>query len=351
MEGVHEEVLRTLEEALGDRLRRRPERKASSSGALASVLPINAGEIELLADVAARYSVPLLALGAGTTPELRRAEEGGVLIRFDLMRSLRLPGTDESWIEAEPGALWLELDNNLRVRGRGLAVYPTSAPRATVGGWLAQDGLGVGSFEYGRLRENVLSADVVLPGGERRTIRGDELWSIVGEKRAGIVVGAALRTRHAEHDVPFALVFEEARAITEAIDIMLGAEDSLWHAAFLNPEMARLRGLGEKYLLFGAYPAGRSEVAKEVLRGAVGSNGRELPAGEAHRVWGERFFPVAPSRPMPPMANRSFVAVPDISAVLEGRPQSAIQGTVSRSGEVLILAFDAQAGSPDSGDE
>jgi FAD/FMN-containing dehydrogenase len=48
----------------------------------------------------------------------------------------------------------------------GLAVYPTSAPRATVGGWLATDGLGVGSFEYGWLRENVLSASVVLPGGE-----------------------------------------------------------------------------------------------------------------------------------------------------------------------------------------
>jgi FAD/FMN-containing dehydrogenase len=32
---------------------------------------------------------------------------------------------------------------------------------------LATDGLGVGSFEYGRLRENVLSASVVLPGGER----------------------------------------------------------------------------------------------------------------------------------------------------------------------------------------
>ena len=30
---------------------------------------------------------------------------------------------------------WLQLDDELRVRGRGLAVYPTSAPRATLGGW------------------------------------------------------------------------------------------------------------------------------------------------------------------------------------------------------------------------
>jgi hypothetical protein len=41
----------------------------------------------------------------------------------------------------------LELDDELRARGRGLAVYPTSAPRATVGGLVATDGLGVGSFE------------------------------------------------------------------------------------------------------------------------------------------------------------------------------------------------------------
>jgi hypothetical protein len=41
----------------------------------------------------------------------------------------------------------LELDDELRARGRGLAVYPTSAPRATVGGLVATDGLGAGSFE------------------------------------------------------------------------------------------------------------------------------------------------------------------------------------------------------------
>ena len=340
MDGVHEEALRAMEEALGDRLRRRPARGAHSNGALASVLPVNAGEIELLAEVAARYSIPLVALGAGTTPELRRAEEGGVLIRFDLMRGLRLPGPEEPWIEAEPGALWLELDNNLRVSGNGLAVYPTSAPRATVGGWIAQDGLGVGSFEYGRLRENILFADVVLPGGERRTVRGDEIESIVGEKRAGIVVGATLRTRHAEHDVPFALAFENPDGIAEAISIMLGAEASLWHAAFLNPEMARLRNLGEEYLLFGAYPARRSGTAEKVLREAAGPNGRELSGGEAHRVWGERFFPVAPSRSMPPLADRSFISVSEVSNVLESRPTSAIQGTVARSGEVLLLSFD-----------
>jgi glycolate oxidase len=102
---------------------------------------------------------------------------------------------------------WLQVDDELRVRGRGLAVYPTSAPRATVCGWLATDGLGVGSFEYGWLTENVLSASVVLPGGERREVAGEELRPLIGSGGGpGIVVEARLRIRRAEADVPFAAI-------------------------------------------------------------------------------------------------------------------------------------------------
>src|SRR5215218_5876751 len=155
MEALHEGALRTIEEVFGDRLKRRQSREASAGGALASVFPVSAEEVEILARLAQRHSVPLVALGAETAIETR-SEEGSILVRFDLMRNLRLPESDESWAEAEPGALWLALDNDLRARGRGLTVYPTSAPRATIGGWVAQDGLGVGSFEYGWLRENAV---------------------------------------------------------------------------------------------------------------------------------------------------------------------------------------------------
>ncbi len=81
---------------------------------------------------ASGYSSPLVALGAETVPE-KPAREGRILIRFDLMRGHRVSDSDEPWADA--GALWLEPDNELRVRGRGLTVYPTSAPSATVGGW------------------------------------------------------------------------------------------------------------------------------------------------------------------------------------------------------------------------
>jgi hypothetical protein len=70
--------------------------------------------------------------------------------------------------------------------------------------------------------------------------------------------------------------------------------------AFLNPEMARSKGLGEDHLLFGAYPRERAAEVEEGLRGALESyRGRVVAAAEAYRVWGERFFPSVPSQPIP----------------------------------------------------
>jgi glycolate dehydrogenase FAD-linked subunit len=89
--------------------------------------------------VAHRYSTPLVAQGAGMARD-PGSEKGSLLVRFDLMRRTQLPADfEELWVETEPGTLWLELDYNLHARGMGLAVYPTSAARTTIGGWLAMD--------------------------------------------------------------------------------------------------------------------------------------------------------------------------------------------------------------------
>ena len=110
--------------------------------------------------------------------------------------------------------------------------------------------------------------------------------------------------------------------------------------------MARLRGLGQDHLLFGAYPGGRRAAVEEALREVASSaGGRVLPPADAYRVWGERFFPIAPSRPTPVLSDRAFIRVGEISANLERHAPQAVQGTVARSGEVLMLAFDPGEGS------
>jgi hypothetical protein len=121
----------------------------------------------------------------------------------------------------------------------------------------------------------------------------------------------------------------------------------LWHLAFLNPRMAHARSLAEDYMVFGAYPGERAAEAEAGLRSAFESQHyRALPAAEAHRAWGERFFPVAPSHPTPPSPTRELVRLSKLSEGLvdaERRsPHAAVQGTVARSGEVLLLSFDTR---------
>lgn len=330
-------------------MKRRPiqEGEKASESPLASVSPMNVGEVELLAEVAGRLPVRLVGQGAGTGRGADDARQGSILVHFDLMGGMRFPESEELWVEAEPGALLLELDNNLHVRGQSLTVYPTSAPRSTAGGWLAQDGLGVGSFEYGWLSENVLSADVVLPEAGRRRVRGEDLRSFMrAEEGAGLVVGAKLQTRRAEADVPFAALFGAPQDLASAVINITDAGVPLWHLAFVNPGMSLARGFGENYLLFGAYPGERAADAEQGLWSALGTRGGSmLPAAHAHRVWGERFFPVAPSHPTP-IPERMLVPLAEFAGVLgsmRDRPEkNAVQGTVARSREVLLLSFDAR---------
>jgi FAD/FMN-containing dehydrogenase len=345
----YEQALKTLEKIFKDRMRRPTGENERKSGALASVLPLHAKEVELLAREAARYSMPLAAVGGGTSPE-PVAEEGKLLIRFELMRGVRLPHRGTEWAEAEPGTPWLKLEEELRLRGMGLAVYPTSAPRATVGGWLATDGLGVGSFEYGRLRENVLSASVVLPGGERSEVPGEEVGSFLSTATTeGIVVGARLRTRQADADRPFAAAFEKAADLTGAVTGLFDTGVQLWHLAVLNPAMARARNLGTTHLMFGAYPRERTGEVEHRLRSVIEANqGGLLPAVDAHRAWGERYFPIRPSILPPgfPGLFREFSSVAELPHKLEQLENSAktfaLQGTIARSGEILLLTLDAR---------
>lgn len=339
-ETLNREALEELKKIFGDRLKS----GEGSDEAPASVMPMNVKEVQVLAEASQRYSMPLVPLGAGTAADTTE-QKGGLLVHFDLMRRIRLPEGDEPWIEAEPGTVWLEMEDELRARGLGLAVYPTSAPRATVGGWLATNGLGVGSFEYGWLSENVLTANVVLPGGEVREVPGEELQDYMkpGEVNA-VVVGATLRTRVADNDTPFALSFDDPDALLGAVEDVSESGVPLWHLAFLNPKMAQARGLGEDYLLFGAYPRDRSERVEEGLRHmSKNYEGNVLPAAETHRIWTERFFPVAPAHPIPNV-ERNLVDISQLPELLSGDPtrkELALQCTLARSKKALLLTFEA----------
>ncbi|MEW5934245.1 MAG: FAD-binding oxidoreductase [Bacillota bacterium] len=68
-------------------------------------------------------------------------------------------------VRAGAGWTFAELDHWLARRGYALPCYPSSAPAATLGGWLAGGGYGVGTLRSGPFVAQVSEAEVVLPDG------------------------------------------------------------------------------------------------------------------------------------------------------------------------------------------
>ena len=102
---------------------------------------MSAEGVEILVKAAGRYSVPLVALGAGTasTPQ-----GGSILVHFGLMRGLRLPER-EALGGGRAGSVVAGGRPPARTR-MGRRRLPTERPSNHRRGWLTQDGLGVGSF-------------------------------------------------------------------------------------------------------------------------------------------------------------------------------------------------------------
>src|SRR5215203_2622200 len=298
----HRELVKVLEERFGNRCK--PH--GVHAGPLATVLPVDAGEVGFLADTVRRYSVMLTPAGTGMDPDLPKPAGKTVLVTTERMRAIRFPDDERGRVEVEPGVLWLELEDELRSSHRALTVYPTSAPRATVGGWIARDGMGVGSFAYGWLRENVLSAELILPDGRLRTLEGEDLDLVVGAVgRTGVILRATLKLRETKEDRPFAATFGGTEALQSAINSLLERRPPLWHLGFVNPPMARAMGSRERYLIFGAYSASSASAESELAQMLSESHGRLLDVAEAYRIWGSRFFPVVPSRSTPAPAGCS----------------------------------------------
>ncbi len=142
----------------------------------AVVQPTSEQELVDLVKWAAEQNIPLTPRSKATTGY------GGVLpvkqgLVVDFYRMREIINIDPKAMTAtvQPGIVFERLDKELEKQGLTLRLYPSSYPAATVGGWLAQGGAGIGSFESGWFQDNVVSARVVLPDGKVRVFSGPDL--------------------------------------------------------------------------------------------------------------------------------------------------------------------------------
>ena len=142
----------------------------------AVVQPADEEELRELIRWAAEHRIPLVPRGKGSSgyggiiPTRQ-----GLVIDFYRMRDVLEVDSGNLTVTVQPGITWEQLDKKLKPQGLTIRLYPTSYPSSSAGGWLAQGGAGIGSFQYGWFAENVESARIILPSGESRDLQGQDL--------------------------------------------------------------------------------------------------------------------------------------------------------------------------------
>jgi FAD/FMN-containing dehydrogenase len=140
-----------------------PILKAQLDGKSAEIFARPRDEAEVMRVLAAarRARVPVTVRGGGTGNYGQCVPmEGGVVLDMTAMdRPLALR---DGVVEVEAGAKMIDLDLWARERGWELRLWPSTKRTATIGGFVAGGGAGVGGISHGTLRErgNLLGARV-----------------------------------------------------------------------------------------------------------------------------------------------------------------------------------------------
>ncbi len=140
---------------------------------LGVVIPRDQDDLQMTVELAARYNVPILPRGSGTS--LAGQAVGAALI-VDCSRWLdRIieVNPEEKTAIVEPGVILSALNKALAKYDLQFGPDPASAERATLGGVIANNATGAHSILYGMTADHLLSADVIMADGSAAT------WGVV----------------------------------------------------------------------------------------------------------------------------------------------------------------------------
>ncbi len=278
-------------------------------------------EIASLMHWACQNRIPVTVRGGGSSAYFNAVPvQEGIVLDMNRMQgvgAVHATGKAEEaavWVQA--GTTWYDADERLRRQGYTLRSYPTSAPAATVGGWISLGGLGIGSIRYGHLREQILGVRAVTAGGEIVQVDNPGLKSEVEaglegsglcfddffglEGTRAVITEAHLKVRPLpEKETHLVVVFRDVRPTGRLLQ-GLGQVSSVFNIHFSSPTfVAVLQKKGyalelpqERYCLAMDLAARQTEVEEAVrtIRREVQSLGGEVLAPEAGEAeWSSRF--------------------------------------------------------------
>jgi len=129
--------------------------------------PKSKEQVAEILKVANKCKKPVIPRGAGSSMCGAPVPlKGGVMIDLTGLKRIKIQDEEGLFVSAETGAIWTEIIEVLKQRGREIGLEgPWSAPSATVGGTVAVDAICMGAAKYGGLGTQVLGLEVALADG------------------------------------------------------------------------------------------------------------------------------------------------------------------------------------------
>ncbi len=210
--------------------------------------PHTTEEVAAIVRIAARFGLPIVPFGAGTSLEGHvHAIHGGITIDMREMNKVVRLSVEDLDATVEAGVSRLQLQKALNNTGLMFPVDPGAD--ATLGGMTSTRASGTTAVRYGTMRENVLGLTVVLADGQiiktgtraRKSSAGYDLTRLfVGsEGTLGVVTEVTLRL----HPIP-----EAVSAAVCQFETIEGAVETVIATIQLGVPIARIELLDETQL-------------------------------------------------------------------------------------------------------
>jgi glycolate oxidase len=184
--------------------------------------PQTTEEVVRVVRYAAERRIPLTPRAAATTVYWNSVPvRGGLVLDLTGLKGLISLDEDRQTATVWAGTRWADLGAILNHHGFTVCSYPSSAPSATVGGWVNMEGCGIGSLKYGDMGRQVVSLQIVLPDGQVCRVTRDTQppleWFLGSEGTLAIVTQVELTIRRKPEAVKsYLLAFKQIQDLQQA---------------------------------------------------------------------------------------------------------------------------------------
>jgi hypothetical protein len=132
---------------------------------LGVVFPETQDDLHATVELAAKYAIPILPRGAGTSLAGQAIGEALILDCSRWLDTIVEINPDEHNAIVEPGVVLSNLNKAAAKYGLQYGPDPASAERATMGGVIANNATGAHSLLYGMSADHLISAEVIMANG------------------------------------------------------------------------------------------------------------------------------------------------------------------------------------------